>query len=182
MSKGFRTHFWSKIWKANLVKRYGKWAVITGATDGIGLEYARNFAKRGLSLILVGRSEQKLAKVKAELSSHTQVITIVADLNNDDPSLYQRLSAEIESESRDVGILFNNAGVMYDSPNRYLDQPEDKVWQHVRVNIAAVLMMTRAVLPGMIKRRRGLIINMSSIAAYKPLPLMGVYSASKVNR
>ena len=68
---------------------------------------------------------------------------------------------------------------MYDSPNRFLDQPEDSVWQHVKVNIAGVLMITRLVLPGMVSRRRGLVINMSSIAGYQPLPLMGVYSASK---
>ena len=177
---GFRVHFWSRLWKIDLKQRYGEWAVITGATDGIGLEYARTFAKRGLSLVLVARNEVKLAKVKAELSPITQVVTVIADLNSDDPTLYERISAEIDGNNRDIGILFNNAGVMYDSPNRFMDQPEDKVWQHIRVNIAAVLMLTRAVLPGMIKRRRGLIINMSSIAAYKPLPLMGVYSASKV--
>lgn len=177
---GFRVHFWSRIWKIDLKKRYGEWAVITGATDGIGLEYARAFAKRGLSLVLVARNEVKLTRVKTELSALTNVVTVVADLNSDEPTLYERISMEIDGNNRDIGILFNNAGVMYDSPNRFLDQPEDKVWQHVRVNMAAVLMMTRAVLPGMIRRRRGLIINMSSIAAYKPLPLMGVYSASKV--
>jgi 17beta-estradiol 17-dehydrogenase / very-long-chain 3-oxoacyl-CoA reductase len=177
---GFRVHFWSRIWKLDLKRKYGEWAVITGATDGIGLEYARQLANRGLSLVLIGRNEVKLSRVKSELSPLTQVVTIVADLNSDDPALYQTIATEIDGQSRDIGILFNNAGVMYDSPNRFMDQPEDKIWQHVRVNIAAVLMMTRAVLPGMIKRRRGLIINMSSIAAYKPLPLMGVYSASKV--
>lgn len=178
--QGFRVHLWSRVWRLNLVKKYGQWAVITGATDGIGLEYARQLAKRGFSLILVARNESKLASVKEELIQHTQIVTIVADLNSTDPSLYHRIASEIDGETRDIGILFNNAGVMLDSPNRFLDQPEDKVWQHVRVNIAAVLMLTRAVLPGMIKRRRGLIINMSSSAAAKPLPLMGVYSASKV--
>ena len=177
---GFRVHFWSRVWKIDLKQKYGEWAVITGATDGVGLEYARAFARRGISLVLVARNEVKLARVKTELSQLTQVVTVIADLNSDDPNLYERISSEIDGNNRDIGILFNNAGVMYDSPNRFMDQPEDKVWQHVRVNIAAVLMMTRAVLPGMIKRRRGLVINMSSIAAYKPLPLMGVYSASKV--
>lgn len=70
---GFRIHLWSRVWKLNLAKRYGKWALITGATDGIGLEYAREFARRGLSLILVGRSESKLQQVKTELSQLTQV-------------------------------------------------------------------------------------------------------------
>ncbi|XP_054156031.1 inactive hydroxysteroid dehydrogenase-like protein 1 [Oppia nitens] len=178
--RGFRVHLWSRVWTLDLKRKYGEWAVITGATDGIGLEYARALAGRGFSLILVGRNESKLAVVKQELLARTQVVTIVADLNSDDPELYDRIAGEIDGLNRDIGILVNNAGVMYDSPNRFMDQPVDKVWQHIRVNIAAVLMMTRTVLPGMIRRRRGLVINMSSIAAYKPLPLMGVYSASKV--
>lgn len=94
--------------------------------------------------------------------------------------LFKRISSEIEPYTQEIGILVNNAGVMYESPNRFLDQPEDMLWQHVKVNITGVLMMTRVVLPGMVSRRRGLVINMSSIAGYKPLPLMGVYSASKV--
>lgn len=70
---------------------------------------------------------------------------------------------------------------MFDSPNRFMDQTDESVMSHVKVNIVGVLMMTRAVLPGMISRRRGLVINMSSIAGFEPLPLMGVYSASKVS-
>lgn len=81
--------------------------------------------------------------------------------------------------ARDIGILINNAGVMHESPNRFLDQDESVLWSHVKVNIAATLMITRSVLPLMIAKRRGLVINVSSIAAYRPLPLMGVYSASK---
>lgn len=68
---------------------------------------------------------------------------------------------------------------MHASPNRFLDQDEAGLWSHVKVNIAATLMITRAVLPLMIAKRRGLVINVSSIAGYRPLPLMGVYSASK---
>lgn len=104
----------------------------------------------------------------------------MADFNETDPSIYHTISDKIGN--LEIGILVNNAGVMYDSPNRFLDQPEDKVWQHIRVNIAGVVMVTRCVLPGMIKRKRGLVINMSSISAYRPLPLMGVYSASKVSK
>ena len=68
---------------------------------------------------------------------------------------------------------------MHESPNRFLDQSEAGLWSHVRVNVAATLMITRAVLPLMVAKRRGLVINVASIAGYRPLPLMGVYSASK---
>lgn len=159
--------------------------MITGATDGIGLEYAREFAKRGHSLILIGRSETKLQSVKTQLSrliSPNQIVTIVCDFNTDDPTAYQNLTNQIKGPGpmgRNIGILVNNAGVMHESPNRFLDQSEESIWQHVKVNIAAVLMVTRAVLPLMVQKRKGLVINMSSIAGYKPLALMGVYSASK---
>jgi len=107
------------------------------------------------------------------------LVTIVADFSSADTEEYQNIAEQIRGQERNIGILVNNAGVMFESPNRFLDQSEDMTMQHVKVNMAGVLMMTRAVLPGMISRRRGLIINMSSIAGFKPLPLMGVYSASK---
>lgn len=181
--KGFRTHIWSRIWARDLAKKYGKWAIVTGATDGIGLEYALLFAEKGLNVILIGRNQEKLDNVKQRIRQKHQNIdvqAIKADLNSDDPKLYQRISQEIDAENRDIGILVNNAGVMYDSPNPFLDQPETKLWQHVRVNMLAVVMMTRIVLPHMVKRKRGLLVNLSSVAGYQPLPLMGLYSASKV--
>ena len=156
--------------------------MITGATDGIGLSYAREFAKRGHSLILLGRNQEKLDKVKLELKKHIpqeQIVLICADLSTATSETYKEIASQIKCMERDVGILFNNAGVMLPSPNRFLDQPEASVWQHCSVNIAGVLMVTRCVLPGMCKRKRGLIINMSSLSALYPMPSMGVYSASK---
>lgn len=76
-------HVWSRICKLDLKKRYGQWAVITGATDGIGLEYARQLAARGHSLILVGRNQSKLEKVREELLNKLldkQIVLIQADL------------------------------------------------------------------------------------------------------
>ena len=181
--RGFRSHIWSRLVSIDLKQKYGSWALITGPTDGIGLEYARQLAARGLNLVLVGRSQEKLDKVRDELldKHHIDIVTVQADLNSDDPQMYNRILREIAPETREIGILVNNAGVMYDSPNRFLDQPESKIWQHVRVNMLAVVMMTRLVLPSMVKRKRGLVCNVSSIAGYQPLPLMGLYSASKVS-
>jgi short-subunit dehydrogenase len=81
---------------------------------------------------------------------------------------------------RDVGILINNAGVMYKSPNRFLQQSDEDDYNQIMVNCTGLTLMTRTCLPGMVKRKRGLVINLSSVAGYQPLPLMGVYSASKV--
>ena len=84
---GIRTHIWSRIWTIDLKKKYGEWVVITGATDGIGLEYAREFARRGHSLVLVGRNETKLTRVKQELSrllNPSKIVTVIADFNTAD--------------------------------------------------------------------------------------------------
>lgn len=84
---GFRTHVWSRLRSLNLKALYGEWVVITGATDGIGLEYAREFARRGHSLILIGRSESKLNKSKQELSrliNPNKIVTVILDFNQAD--------------------------------------------------------------------------------------------------
>lgn len=182
---GLRVHVISRLLSPlNLPSKYGPWAAVTGATDGVGLMYCREFAAKGLNLIILGRSQEKLDRVKEELTSVNaviEVVTVRADLNDDDKEMYSRIQAEIKPEERDIGILVNNAGIMFDSPNKFLDQPESSIWQHVRVNMLAMVMITRIVLPSMLKKKRGLLINMSSIAAYQPLPLMGLYSASKVS-
>lgn len=173
------------MWSLNLRKKYGDWVVITGATDGIGLEYAKEFARRGHSLILIGRSESKLKNVKQQIGRvipASQIVTIVLDFNEaDTPEAFAGLATSIKGPGtgREIGILVNNAGVMHESPNRFLDQTDSDIMAHVKVNIAGVLMVTKVVLPLMVEKRKGLVINMSSIAGYRPLSLMGVYSASK---
>jgi len=179
---GFRVHLFSRFWKLDLKSKYGQWVVITGATDGIGLEYAREFARRKHSLILLGRNEAKLQKVKDELKVLVQeknIITIVIDFEKATIDDYKEVSDKIDSLKREIGILINNAGVMYSSPNKLLDQSKKDDWAQVTVNCAATVLITRACLSGMVRRRKGLIVNLSSTAAYRPLPLMGVYSASK---
>lgn len=179
---GLRVHIVSRLWKLDLKAKYGQWVVITGATDGIGLEYAREFARRKHSLILLGRNEAKLQKVKDELKSLIQernIVTICIDFEKATIEDYKDMTDSIDSSKREIGILINNAGVMYRSPNKLLDQSKKDDWAQVTVNCVAPVLVTRACLSGMVKRKKGLIINISSTAAYRPLPLMGVYSASK---
>jgi len=179
---GLRVHLISRLWKLDLKAKYGQWVVITGATDGVGLEYAREFAKRKHSLILLGRNEAKLEKVKNELKQlihERNILTICCDFEKATIEDYKDIADKIDSSKREIGILINNAGVMYRSPNKLLDQSKKDDWAQVSVNCTATVLVTRACLSGMVKRRKGLIINLSSTAAYRPLPLMGVYSASK---
>lgn len=181
---GIRVHLISRLWKLDLKAKYGQWVVITGATDGVGLEYAREFARRKHSLILLGRNEAKLQKVKDELKGVIQernIVTICVDFEKATIDDYKEIADKIDSSKREIGILINNAGVMYRSPNKLLDQSKKDDWAQITVNCTATVLVTRACLSGMVKRKKGLIINISSTAAYRPLPLMGVYSASKVS-
>lgn len=132
---------------------------------------------------MLGRNEAKLQKVKDELKTLIQernIVTIVCDFEKANIEEYKEVADKIDSSKREIGILINNAGVMYRSPNKLLDQSKKDDWAQVSVNCAATVLITRACLSGMVKRKKGLIVNISSTAAYRPLPLMGVYSASKV--
>ncbi|XP_017492452.1 PREDICTED: inactive hydroxysteroid dehydrogenase-like protein 1, partial [Rhagoletis zephyria] len=133
---GLRVHVISRYFPVNLRSKYGPWALVTGATDGVGLEYCREFAAKGLNLIILGRSQEKLDRVKEELSNghaDIEVVTVQVDLNSDDEQLYHRIEGQIRPGERDIGVVVNNAGVMYDSPNKFLDQQESSIWQQVFV-------------------------------------------------
>lgn len=159
--------------------RYGQWAVVTGGTDGIGKQYARQLAKRGLNIILISRSLDKLKDTAQELEFDFRVRTqiIQADLS-EGRHIYPEIARQLDG--KEIGILINNAGVMYDSPSLFLDVPEKKLVESVNINMMAVMMMTYLVLPQMVERKKGLIVNISSISSFYPLPLMAIYSASKV--
>ncbi|XP_063800304.1 inactive hydroxysteroid dehydrogenase-like protein 1 [Pseudophryne corroboree] len=161
---------------SNLTK-YGEWAVVTGATDGIGKAYAEELASHGINIILVSRNIEKLQKVSEAITGNYGVKTrfIVADF-----SWGREVYPAIKEGLRDVdvGILVNNAGVCYEYP-LFNEVPEDKLWEIVNVNIAAAVMMVHIVLPGMVERKRGAIINVSSASCYKPVPLLTTYGASK---
>ncbi|XP_063608342.1 inactive hydroxysteroid dehydrogenase-like protein 1 [Penaeus indicus] len=175
---GLRAHVWSRLWNRNFVQRYGEWAVVTGCTDGIGKEYAKELAKTKMNIVLISRTQSKLEKVAAEISEEFGVKTEIvrADFSNGQP-IYQDISKHLQD--KEIGILVNNVGVMLPHPMKFGEASEFDVWSHVNINVAATLAMTKLVLPGMVSRRKGAIINIASIAGTHPLPLMGIYGATK---
>ncbi|XP_071973724.1 inactive hydroxysteroid dehydrogenase-like protein 1 [Engystomops pustulosus] len=160
------------------ILQYGEWAVVTGGSDGIGKAYAEELASLGVNIILLGRSSEKLQTVCKSISATYGVKTcfIVADLNRV-PEVFQSIKEALKDV--DVGILVNNAGVLNEYPACLLEVPEEKSLEIMNVNIAAAVMMVYVVLPGMIQRKSGAIINVSSGACYIPVPLIAVYAASK---
>lgn len=175
---GLRAHVWSRIWNQRLLETYGKWAVITGSTDGIGKEYAKQLAKKGMNIVLISRTMEKLQKVSAEIVEESGVETeiIQADFVHG-RYIYDDIASCLEN--KDIGILVNNVGIMLPYPMDFQFVTDKDLWGHVNVNVASVPAMTKLVLPGMLSEKKGAIINIASIAAAGPMPLMGIYAASK---
>jgi len=165
--------------KVNL-KKFGSWAVVTGSTDGIGKAYTEAFAKKGLNIVLISRTLSKLEDQAKELeekySIHTKVIA--ADFT-EQASIYSDIKKQIVD--LDISVLINNVGMGYLYPD-YLDNVlinEKFTDNMINCNIISVTKMTGFVLPGMIKRKGGFIVNVSSASGRIPTPLLTVYSATK---
>lgn len=172
--------------KVNLNKLCGpgksardSWAIVTGSSDGIGKGYALELAKRGFNVYLISRTEQKLNQVADEIKSKYSVETrvLAVDFMAADDSTYQRIADSINGLS--VVVLVNNVGINYEFPQRYLEATEKLDDAIIRVNITATNKLTRIVLPQMVDRKGGAIINLSSMAGRVPTPLLTVYSATK---
>jgi len=159
------------------------WAVITGATDGIGLAYAKEFARMGYSLVLVSRNQDKLEKTKEEIQSEfkkcSSIRTISVDFTSHD--IYDKIEQQL-SDIEDIHVLVNNVGVSYVYPEYFTKIPESKALLDsiVNCNLFSVMRMIEIILPKMERRRRGVIINLSSYSASYPMPLLSVYTASKI--
>lgn len=146
-------------------------ALITGATSGIGLTFARTLARRGHDLVLVARDLERLELVASELRAHrVEVEVISADLTERD----QLAVVEDRLRERPVEILVNNAG--FGVPQRFSDGDLAIEQQMLDVLVTAVMRLTHAALPGMIARGSGAVLNVSSVAGWIT---GGTYSASK---
>ncbi|NXF29214.1 HSDL1 protein, partial [Nyctibius bracteatus] len=162
----------------DLVKQYGKWAVVTGSTDGIGKAYAEELAKRGVNIILIGRNKEKLEAVSRSISETYKVETdfIVADFSKGRepyPAIKKAL------KDREIGILVNSVGIFYPYPDYFTNLSEDMLWDMINVNIASANMMIHIVLPGMVEKKKGAIVNISSASCCQPTPMLTMYGASK---
>ncbi|KAM4038188.1 very-long-chain 3-oxoacyl-CoA reductase-like isoform 3-T3 [Anomaloglossus baeobatrachus] len=156
--------------------------VVTGATDGIGKAYALELAKRGLDVVLISRTLEKLKRVAAEIEKESgrKIKYIQADFTNG-ANIYHMIQEELKS--LEIGILVNNVGMkISESPTKFLDAPNlDKMIENIiNCNILSAVQMTRIVLPQMVQRKKGLIINISSEAGKRPYPMALMYSSSKV--
>ena len=153
-------------------------ALITGASAGIGREFARQLASRAQSLVLVARREQRLNELRDELRNrNTQLNVRVRVVDLCDKSQVAELVGWLDQNKIDINLLINNAGLGdYGSFATSDPERDDRIMQ---VNIVALTLLSRRLLPQMISRRRGTILNVSSSAGFLPIPGMAVYAASK---
>lgn len=151
--------------------------LITGASGGIGEALAHRFARGGYNLVLVARTEAKLQALAGELSTRygVRAYALAADLV--DPAAPTQLAARLGELGLSVDILVNNAGFGGYGP--FAEQDRTEILRLLQVNITALTHLTHVLLPGMLLRKRGRILNVASTAAFMPGPLMAVYYASK---
>jgi short-subunit dehydrogenase len=155
--------------------RYGDWALVTGASSGIGADFARALAREGMSCILTARREDRLRALAAELEASYGVSSRVVAADLATVSGQRRVLEEVADLP--IGLLVNNAG--FGLAGRLDKQDPDKLRQMIELNCQAPVALTRALVPGMVQRARGAVIVVSSVAGRQAMPLFGVYAATK---
>ena len=159
------------------------WAVITGATDGIGLAYAKAMADKGYSLMLMSRSPDKLNKVKndihKEFKSCQRIKTIAVDFTEAD--IYDYIEQEL-NQLGDIHVLINNVGMTYKYPEFFtrIEDRDEFITRIFNINCNAMTRLLSIVLPQMVANKSGIVINVCSYSACFPTPLLSLYSASKI--
>lgn len=155
--------------------KYGPWAIVTGASSGIGQHFARELAQRGLSLLLVARRESELEALAADLRQRHGVSALTAALDVGAPESVDAILARVGSE--DVGLLVSNAGV--GAKGLHHETPEEKLEAILAVNCGAPVRLARALTPRLVARGRGGLVFVGSMEAYGGAPYSAAYAASK---
>ncbi|KAL8746144.1 MAG: hypothetical protein Q9190_001807 [Brigantiaea leucoxantha] len=167
------------------------WAIITGASDGLGKEFSLQLARQNFNLLLISRTKSKLETLATEIRSkhpNLKVQTLAMNFATNSVEDYQSLKRAIESkrsssnangEEEGIAILINNVGKSHDIPVPFVQTPEQEMTDIITVNCLATLRVTALVAPLMAEQKRGLILTMGSFGGLLPTPLLATYSGSK---
>lgn len=155
----------------------GKTAVVTGASSGIGVEFAKRLAERGANLVLVARRKERLQTVAKEIKAEHKINIeiVVADLS--EIGAAEKLFKSLQRKKIQVDVLINNAG--FGTMGEFKNSSLEKFTEEIQLNISTLVQLSRLVLPGMVERKHGVLVNVASTAAYQPVPYMAVYAATK---
>jgi len=152
-------------------------ALITGASSGIGASFARALAARGRPLVLVARSKDKLEALTREIAAKHSLRIEVVEQDLSVEGAAQRLAATLTERRIEVNLLVNNAG--FGAQGQFWKLPLDRQEEMLRLNIVTLTELAWLLLPAMVERRGGGIINISSTASFQPVPYTTVYAATK---
>lgn len=154
-----------------------RWALITGASSGIGAEFARQLAARGMNLLLCARRVERLESLAEELQSKFGIQTEICAADLGKPEDCEALITRTRELPEPLFLLVNNAGL---GNVAKIEQTEpERMLQLVDVNVRSLTQLTYAFLPAFVQRNEGAIINIASVAAFQPIAYMSVYAASK---
>lgn len=155
----------------------GRTALVTGASSGIGTAFVHALAQRGMNIILVARSLDRLGEIAADAATKHGVRTEVIAADLSEATAAETIRAQVEQRGLSVDLLINNAG--FATHGHFESIPAKRDHDEVMVNVTAVVGLTHAFVPGMLQRGGGAVINIASTAAFQPLPFMAVYGATK---
>lgn len=154
--------------------------MITGASDGLGKEFALQLARSGFNILLVSRTASKLTALEEEITSKSpsvQTKSLAMDYARNDDADFETLKAAVNE--LDVAVLINNVGKSHSIPTPFALTPEDEMADIININCHGTLRTTQLVVPGMQQRKRGLVLTMGSFGGLLPTPLLATYSGSK---
>lgn len=152
-------------------------AIVTGASAGLGREFAKLLAADGYGVVLVARRREELEALARELTETHKVDAVVMPSDLTDPAAPKRIVSEVEKRGLEIDVLVNNAG--FGSNGSFWELETQNELGMIQVNITALTQLTRLLLPAMVARGRGQILNIGSTAGFQPGPYMATYYASK---
>ncbi|UCF20387.1 MAG: SDR family oxidoreductase [Gemmatimonadota bacterium] len=155
----------------------GRWALVTGASSGLGADFARELGRRGANLILVARRQDRLERLAAEIEAKHRVETDVIASDLSVPDARDALLRALSDGGRAIDILIKNAGLGVHG--NFLDNSWEEEREVIEVDIIALVHLTKLLLPEMVSRGFGRILQLASTAAYQPVPSYAVYGAAK---
>ncbi|KAL3650665.1 hypothetical protein CASFOL_007068 [Castilleja foliolosa] len=162
------------------LKSYGSYAMVTGSTDGIGKAFAFKLAEKGLNLVLVSRNPTKLKSVSTEIQTkHPNTNIKLVELDFSGNNVVDKMKEAVKG--LDIGVLINNVGITYPKA-MYFHEVDEVTWMDlVKVNVEGTTYVTKAVVPGMVARGRGAVVNIGSGASIvvPSHPLYAIYAATK---
>ena len=156
-----------------------RYALVTGASSGIGYELANLFAKDGKNLVIVARSQDRLEELKTKIEDEyeTTVIVLPKDLSN--PNSPQEIFSELQKRHINVDVLVNNAG--FGVWGKFSETDLQEELEMIQVNVTSLIHLTKLFLKGMLENKSGWILNVASLCAFTPVPLESVYCGTKAN-